>query len=151
MEHINFTERAEFSADSLQLQTKRQTLGQILVCANSCCCGRTDKGKPTVPVDWLKREWKERRLLRHIQLSISGCIGPCDPVNVVCIVTPAETIWLGGLTENYHFEALLDWSINSADSGKLMPLPVKLQKHRFERWHPPAIEEDCPCCAMPAA
>lgn len=39
------------------LETKRKTIGQVLVCVG-CCCGRTDRGKPPVPVDWLKRNGK---------------------------------------------------------------------------------------------
>jgi hypothetical protein len=126
--------------------TKRQTLGQILVCALGCCCNRTDKGKPAVPVDWLKKEFKERRLLRHIQLTFAGCLGPCDLVNVVTIVTPQETIWLGGLTENWQFEELLNWAIKSAEVERLLPIPQSLEVYRFERWKEPVLVEDCECC-----
>jgi hypothetical protein len=91
------------------LETKRKTIGQVLACVG-CCCGRTDRGKPPVPVDWLKAEWKQRKLLKTIQLTISGCLGPCDLVNVVCLVTPQRTVWLGGLTEQEHFDALLGWA-----------------------------------------
>ena len=31
------------------METKRQALGQIVFC-NGCCCGRTDRGLPEVPV-----------------------------------------------------------------------------------------------------
>lgn len=126
--------------------TKRKTLGQILVCALGCCCNRPDKGKPTIPVDWMKKEWKERRLLRDIQLTFAGCLGPCDLVNVVTIVTPEETIWLGGLTENWQFEELLKWSIESAELERLLPIPQILEQYRFERWREPVLVEECECC-----
>lgn len=121
---------------SLGLQTKRPTLGQILICATGCCCNRPDKGKPAIPVEWLKKEWKERRLLRHIQLTIAGCLGPCDVYNVVTIVTPRETIWLGGLMEDRQFRMLRDWAVESAECGELAPLPHGLRGFIFDRWHP---------------
>ena len=66
------------------LVTKRLVLGNVAVCLG-CCCGNTERGKPAVPVDWLKKEWKARGLLKQIQLTISGCLGPCDVPNVVAI------------------------------------------------------------------
>ena len=113
--------------------TKRKTIGQVLVCVG-CCCGRVDRGKPPVPVDWLKSEWKSRKLLKTIQLTISGCLGPCDLVNVVCLVTPARTIWLGGLHEQHHFDALLQWAVDSTEAGRLQELPEALRALEFERF-----------------
>ncbi|MDX2033780.1 MAG: (2Fe-2S) ferredoxin domain-containing protein [Blastocatellia bacterium] len=115
------------------LTTKRKTLGQVLVCVG-CCCGRVDRGKPPVPVDWLKASWKERKLLKAIQLTISGCLGPCDLVNVVSIVTPTRMHWLGGLTEQTHFDALLEWATASVAAGRLLPLPGLLAAQEFERF-----------------
>jgi len=115
------------------LETKRKTIGQVLVCVG-CCCGRVDRGKPPVPVDWLKGEWKARKLLKTIQLTISGCLGPCDLVNVVCIVMPERTVWLGGLNEQKHFDALLGWASQSVAANKLAPLPALLATLEFERF-----------------
>jgi hypothetical protein len=64
------------------LETKRQVIGQMIVC-RGCCCGATEKGRPGVPVEWLKGEWRKRGLLKRFQLTISGCIGPCDIPNIV--------------------------------------------------------------------
>jgi hypothetical protein len=50
--------------------TKRMVMGQVLVCSG-CCCGAVTRGKPEVPVEWLKQEWRSRGLLKNIQLSIS--------------------------------------------------------------------------------
>jgi cobaltochelatase CobN len=68
------------------LTTKRLVIGQVSVCFG-CCCGRTDRGKPEVPVEWLKAEWRRRGLPKNIQLSICGCLGPCDVANVVKVDT----------------------------------------------------------------
>src|SRR5450759_5278295 len=68
--------------DKFALTTKRLVLGHVSVC-QGCCCGNTANGNAAVPVEWLKNEWRARGLLKRIQLSISGCLGPCDVPNVV--------------------------------------------------------------------
>jgi cobaltochelatase CobN len=113
-----------------QLATSRRTLGQILICVG-CCCGRPDKGKPAVPLDRLKGEWKRRKLLPAIQLTISGCLGPCDLVNVACVVGPQGLTWLGGLTRAEEYETLLEWAARSAEARRLLPLPDPLAAHVF--------------------
>lgn len=115
------------------IETKRQTLGQVLICLG-CCCGRTDKGKPAVPTDWLKAEWKRRGLLKHVHLTITGCLGPCEIANVVSIVTPGGTHWFGDIDGLGHYQALLDWAVASAAAGELQPLPRLLESHRFSRY-----------------
>lgn len=126
--------------------TKRHTLAQVIICALGCCCNRIDKGKPAVPVDRLKKEFRERRLLRHIHLTFAGCLGPCDLSNVAAIVTPQETVWLGGLSEDRQFQEILDWAIKSSELERLLPLPESLAKHRFERWRETLPVDECDCC-----
>ncbi len=66
------------SADSTHpLATKRVVIGHLTIC-QGCCCGNTENGRPPVPVEWLKREWRARGLLKRVQLTISGCLGPCE-------------------------------------------------------------------------
>ncbi|WCK53291.1 (2Fe-2S) ferredoxin domain-containing protein [Aneurinibacillus sp. Ricciae_BoGa-3] len=115
------------------LTTKRQVLGQIMICSG-CCCGRTDKGKPSVPVEWLKKNWKQEGLLKSIQLTITGCLGPCDLTNVVCISSAKKQIWLGELTEDIQYEALFEWAKSSAEAGVLLDLPELLHSHVFVRF-----------------
>jgi len=114
--------------------TKRITWAHISVCVG-CCCGRTDKGHPEVPVTWLKEQWKARRLLKHVQLSISGCLGPCDLTNVVSVGSAHGTTWLGGLHAQAHYELLLAWATHVAERGRVLPLPKALEPFVFERFH----------------
>ncbi len=111
--------------------TKRLSHGQIVICLG-CCCGRTDKGHPPVPVDLLKAEWKRRKLLKHVQLTIAGCIGPCDASNAVLVFLGDEPVWLGGLHLPEHYRALLDWAVSCQESSALQPLPRMLLPHRIE-------------------
>jgi len=118
------------------IETRRQTLGQVLVCMG-CCCGRTDKGRPGIPLDWLKAEWKKGGLLKHVHLSISGCLGPCEIPNVVAVVRPDRTEWFGLIDGDHYYASLLDWARASAAAGELLPVPSAFEPHRFER-HLPA-------------
>ena len=62
------------------LDTRRRVIGQLIVC-QGCCCGATQKNRPNVPVEWMKDEWRKRGLLKRFQLTVSGCVGPCDAPN----------------------------------------------------------------------
>ena len=114
-------------------RTKRKSLMQVLVCIG-CCCGRVDRGKPEVPVDWLKAEWKAARLNPYIQLTISGCLGPCDLPNVVAVLTETGQQWIGQLTQRQHFEALVQWGRACGAARRLEPPPPVLCDRFFERF-----------------
>jgi hypothetical protein len=112
------------------MQTKRVVLAQVSVCLG-CCCGAVERGRPAVPVDWIKKEWKERGLKKSIQLTISGCLGPCDLLNVVSISSKEETVWLGTLCRFQDYAVLVEWASASGRAGRLLPLPEELTEFRF--------------------
>jgi hypothetical protein len=114
--------------DKFALTTKRLVIGHVSVC-QGCCCGNIANGKPAVPVEWLKKEWRARGLLKRIQLSISGCLGPCDIPNVITISNENGTQWLGGITEFHQYQLLLEWAVASRASEKLLPLPDQFREH----------------------
>jgi predicted metal-binding protein len=112
-------------------QTKRYVFAQILVC-NGCCCGRTDKDNPAVPLDYLKAEFKARKLIRNVQITISGCLGPCDVPNVVAILTAKEGMrWFGNLSEQWQYESLVEWATEVKAAQAVLPLPAWLDAHAF--------------------
>jgi hypothetical protein len=115
------------------MQTLRQALAQLVFC-EGCCCGRTDRGKPELPVEKLKTAWREGRLNRTVQLTISGCLGPCDLTNVTLLLTQDEQIWLGRLEGEEIYDEIIAWAKASDASGKLLPLPKVLESQRFTRW-----------------
>jgi cobaltochelatase CobN len=47
------------------LETKRRPLAQLLFC-QGCCCGRTDRGRPDLPVERLKDVWRSEKLNRSV-------------------------------------------------------------------------------------
>jgi (2Fe-2S) ferredoxin len=117
------------STDSTHaLATKRLVIGHLTVC-QGCCCGNIENGRPPVPVDWIKKEWRARGLLRRVQLTISSCLGPCDLPNVVTISNESGTQWFGEITEFEQYRDLVDWATRSRDAGELLPLPKEFQRH----------------------
>jgi cobaltochelatase CobN len=121
------------------ISIKRPMLGQINVC-NGCCCGQTHKGHPEVPVEWLKREWKYRGLLKRVHLTISGCLGPCDVPNVILITSAEGTAWLGEISHKRQYGMLADWAEQSKIADRLLPLPREFDQHRLA-----AFREEANC------
>jgi predicted metal-binding protein len=115
----------------LVLTTKRKVIAQMFVC-QGCCCGQVERGRPAVPAEWLKQEWRKRGLLKRVQLTISGCLGPCDVPNVVSIVTCEKTFWLGNISRQDQYQSLLDWASRSKDSGGACEIPSELAHHLLE-------------------
>ena len=122
------------------LTTRIKSQGQLLLC-KGCCCGKTERGLPEVPVDRIKAAWKSEKLNRVIQLTISGCLGPCELPNVAVLMTPDRTTWLGRIAGDDHYDALIGWARDSAAAGGPLPIPEELGAYRFERFNPPAVEE----------
>jgi hypothetical protein len=115
------------------LETKRRVMGQVIVC-KGCCCGATQKDRPAVPVEWLKAEWRKRGLLKRVQLSVSGCVGPCDLPNVVVVNSESGTQWLGNITEFNQYRSLVDWAARSMEAGLLLDLPREFNEHIVQPW-----------------
>jgi len=113
------------------MQTKRVLIAQVALC-RGCCCGAVEKGHPKVPVEWMKEEWKKRELRKSIQLTISGCLGPCDLSNVASISSANQTVWLGRLRDFANYAALLEWALASREAGHALPLPGELNELRFD-------------------
>ena len=117
----------------MQLTTKRQALAQVVFC-QGCCCGRTDRGRPELPAEQLKEIWKSEKLNRTVQLTISGCLGPCDLTNVALVMLPEGNVWLGCMDGEEVYESLVTWVRACHAEGRVLPLPEQLESLRFERF-----------------
>jgi cobaltochelatase CobN len=115
------------------LTTKVRPPAQVLLC-KGCCCGKTERGLPEVPVDRIKAVWKAEKLNRGVQLTISGCLGPCDLPNVAVVVTAEGTSWYGRLDGDAHYDALIAWARSCVAGQSVAPIPEILARHRFERF-----------------
>ena len=102
-----------------------------MVC-NGCCCGRIEKGNDIVPIDMLKDAWREHSLDQHVNLSISGCLGPCSMKNVTLMMDVNERIWLGNLGTDVHYRALVAWAQSIANGGSIDELPDEIKNYEFK-------------------
>ena len=103
---------------------------RLFVC-NGCCCGRTDRGNAPVPYESLNAAWKAEGLDASIHLSLSSCLGPCSMNNVVLMMNGQERVWLGRLTTDEQYTALLEWGRSISTGSSLSEIPNLLQTHRF--------------------
>ena len=104
----------------------------VIVC-KGCCCGKIEKGHNEVPVEALKSAWEKSGLEEHVNLTISGCLGPCNMHNVSLLKTKNGNIWLGELCSHEHYDALVEWGSNVAEYGIDAELPEILVPLQFER------------------
>ena len=80
--------------------------GHLFVC-HGCCCGRTEKGFPSLPIDEFKKQWKARGIRRRFHLTISGCLGPCTLANVAMVQFHGETVWLHSISAPSDVDLIL--------------------------------------------
>lgn len=130
------------AAEPASLTTNRMALAQVMLC-QGCCCGRVDRGFPAVPVEQVKQWWRDHKLNKTIQLTISGCLGPCDLANVVAIALPWGIEWYGGLTELGEYERLCEWANECHRQRSLLTRPACLESKRFVRFSDAPAEPAC--------
>jgi cobaltochelatase CobN len=123
-----------------RLVTKRRVIGHVVMC-RGCCCGDVNKGKPEIPVDWLKSEWRRRGLMKNIQLTISGCLGPCDLSNVISVSDSSGCTWLGNVRHSSQYSALLDWASECKAAEVLLPLPTEFDGLSFDPFRDPECKD----------
>src|SRR5690349_16067613 len=114
----------------MALTTRRPALAQLVFCLG-CCCGRPDRGRPELPAEKLKRVWRAEKFNSTVQLTISGCLGPCDLPNVALAILPEGNVWLGRLAGDGVYGELIDWARACHAAGRVLPLPSSLNAHRF--------------------
>ena len=106
--------------------------GHLMVCAKGCCCGRTDRGFPAVPVDFYKAEYKRRKLRNVIQLSMNGCLGPCPLANVVLLFFDGRPIWFQSVNTPGQIAAIFDYVEQMLAADRFLPPPAELEEYVFD-------------------
>jgi hypothetical protein len=61
-----------------EVKKTRVVEGQLLVC-QGCCCGKTERGMPALPLDDFKQQWKELRLHQIERIVRARTAGPGGP------------------------------------------------------------------------
>lgn len=85
-----------------------------------------------MPREWIKGRWRSARLQPPVQLTFSGCLGPCASANVVLVMAAGQTIWLGDLFCMDDFAAVVRWAEETARQNKFVDVPLGLRERRFE-------------------
>ena len=70
-------------------------------------------------------------MLKRVQLTISGCVGPCDVPNVVVITTSSGTEWLGNIASFDQYRTLLEWAVRCRDAGEMLVTPREFHSCRI--------------------
>jgi len=107
--------------------------GHLFVC-QGCCCGRTDKGFPALPLDDFKSQWKARGIRRRFHLTISGCLGPCPLANVVMMVFRGRTIWWHSINTPEDVSSVYDYVERMLHAETYLDPPPELATRMFERY-----------------
>jgi cobaltochelatase CobN len=120
--------RADGTAQEIRIQD-----GHLFVC-QGCCCGRTDKGFPALPLDEFKSQWKARGIRRRFHLTISGCLGPCPLANVVLILFRGHSVWLHSINSPEDVGLIYGYVERMLLEERYLDPPPGLVERRFDRY-----------------
>lgn len=111
--------------------------GHLIICARGCCCGRTDRGNPAVPIDYYKAEYQRRKIRKHFQLTMSGCIGPCPMLNVVQVVFDGRPVWFQSINTPAQIDEIYNYIDSMLAADAYLPPPAQLSAFVFDyyRWN----------------
>jgi cobaltochelatase CobN len=125
---IDLVTRADGVSKSIRIQD-----GHLFVC-QGCCCGRTDKGFPALPLEEFKRQWKDRGIRRRFHLTITGCLGPCPLANVVLIQFRGESVWLHSINNAEDVSLIYSYVECMLRSECYLDPPAELAWRHFQRY-----------------
>ncbi|WP_422923399.1 cobaltochelatase subunit CobN [Singulisphaera sp. PoT] len=114
---------------SIHIAPKR---GHLLVCARGCCCGRDDKGKPAVSIDFYKQEYKRRGIRDRVQLTMSGCLGPCPLLNVALVLFDGRRVWFQSINHESQILAIYDYLDRMLAADRYLPPTSELAELAFD-------------------
>lgn len=124
--------RAVTRADGTSKEIRIQD-GHLFVCFG-CCCGRTEKGFPPLPLEEFKTQWKARGIRRRFHLTISGCLGPCPLANVVLILFRTRSLWLHSINCAEDVSHIFRYIEEMLRAEQYLDPPPELECRRFERY-----------------
>jgi nitrile hydratase accessory protein len=113
--------------------------GHLFIC-NGCCCGRTEKGFPELPLEEFKSQWKRRGIRRRFHLTISGCLGPCPLANVVLLLSRGRSTWFHSINSREDVDLIYDYVERMLVAESFLEAPEGLAARVFERY---LVESGC--------
>jgi hypothetical protein len=119
-------------ADGVEKQIRIQD-GHLFIC-NGCCCGRTEKGFPALPLEEFKRQWKQRGMRRRVHLTIAGCLGPCPLANVVLLQFRGRSQWFHSINHSADVDLIYTYVEQMLTEELPVDLPDALRDRLFQRY-----------------
>jgi nitrile hydratase accessory protein len=107
--------------------------GHLFVC-NGCCCGRTEKGFPPLPLEEFKQQWKSRGLRRRFHLTITGCLGPCPLANVVLLQFRGRSMWFHSVNHAADVDSIYNFVERALQGETDLEVPAELAGRHFQRY-----------------
>ena len=111
-------------ADGVSKEIRVQD-GHLFVC-NGCCCGRTEKGFPALPLEEFKQQWKKRGFRRRFHLTISGCLGPCPLANVVLLQFRGRSMWFHSINHAKDVDLIYNYVERMLQGETELDVPAEL-------------------------
>jgi cobaltochelatase CobN len=103
----------------------------LMVCAKGCCCGHIERGYAAVPVEFYKQEYKKRKIRKLVQLTMSGCLGPCPLANVALLFFDGRPVWFQSINGEAQIRALFDYIDRMLAADGYLPPPPELADYVF--------------------
>ena len=117
-----------------------QLQGNLFVCSRangSCCCGWGEKGRFVFDNSLWADEWERRMIRNRLHLTFTGCLGPCAVGNNALLQLHGRSIWFKDLNGPEYARLVFDYAQAMLDAGRVLPPPVPLRDHVYERYLPP--------------
>ncbi len=111
--------------------------GHLFLC-NGCCCGRTEKGFPALPLEEFKQQWKKRGIRRRLHLTVSGCLGPCPLANVILLQFRGRSMWFHSINHAEDVALIYDYVEGMLLAETCLDPPAALAIRQFERYLAPS-------------
>ncbi len=121
-----------------ELKLSRVVEGHLLVC-KGCCCGNTERGKPSVPIDRFKKEWRDRDIWPRLHLTIAGCLGPCAVANVVLLMYQGTTVWFHSINSDDDVVRIYQYVDHLLAIGRFAVPTGSLAQKVFQRYTTDAL------------
>ncbi|MGA3190422.1 MAG: cobaltochelatase subunit CobN [Bryobacteraceae bacterium] len=101
-------------------------------CYGACCCGRTDRGYASVPVETYKEEWLKRKLRNVVHLTKGGCLGPCTLANVASLEFDGQSIFFQSVSQPWQVRLIFDYIETMIRADRFLPPPAELAVFTFD-------------------
>ena len=118
-----------------------QLVGNLFVCSRAngnCCCGWVEKGRMPFDNSLWSNEWERRKIRGRLQLTFSGCLGPCAVGNNALLQIWGRSIWFKDLNAPELAPRVFDYAEAMLTAGTVLPVPDELEGHVYERFLTPA-------------